>query len=101
MKLFDTQLGEELNAGRRWQERLNKRENFDLKARIADVRHSWRWNDELNGWQERTAEQKTVWLSSLTARAYAFYVGFFAIICFEFWVVSHAGLRTCCVNCVC
>lgn len=96
VKLFDEQLGAELNAGRRWQERINKREGFDLKARIANVRHSWQWNDELNGWQERASEQKSVWLSSLTARAYGFYLGFFALAMFEFWVVSHCVSATCC-----
>ena len=65
---FDGQLKLELAAGREWQKRINKRDGFDLEARIKSVRHTWQWNDELLGWMERASGAKKLCVAVCEAR---------------------------------
>lgn len=41
------------------QKKLNIRDGIDHAKNRALVRHSWQWNEELNGWRERRLKQKS------------------------------------------
>ena len=58
IRKFDLELAADLAGGRERQKRMNKRDKIDIDAIVKSVRHSWQWNDELEGWKERRNMQK-------------------------------------------
>ena len=70
IRKFDLELQEDIKSGRERQVRMNKRDKIDIDAIVKSVRHSWQWNDELEGWKERRNLQKERYPCPCTARCY-------------------------------
>lgn len=73
IRSFDVELQEDIKSGRERQQRMNKRDKIDVDAIVKSVRHSWQWNDELEGWKERKNLQKERFAKNIKMRAYGFY----------------------------
>ncbi|MDC3321392.1 hypothetical protein OAV88_02205 [bacterium] len=89
---FDKELRSELKGGEEWQLDLDEQErNHGLVPatvrRKAPIKHSWKWNEELLGWQERKNKANAEYKHKLWMRAYFFYAFFFCVSWLNQWLV--------------
>eukprot|EP01029_Cantina_marsupialis_P016177 TRINITY_DN3597_c0_g1_i1.p1 TRINITY_DN3597_c0_g1~~TRINITY_DN3597_c0_g1_i1.p1 ORF type:complete len:1060 (+),score=333.46 TRINITY_DN3597_c0_g1_i1:210-3389(+) len=77
IKRFDIQLMTELDEGVEWQNKMNSDEEKQGKYRAEMAKHSWAWNEELKGWQERKKRNNQAGNVGIAWRTKAFYLFYF------------------------